>query len=493
VNALDACVTLWLALVMPAAQSADALRQAAAQAMSDRRYDDAVAAYRDLVKAAPDDPETLVGLGGALLKARRPDQAIEPLERAVSLNAALLAAHALLGSSYLAVGQPAMAVAPLERVVAARPTDVEHRRMLAEAYSTSGRRLDALKERRRVTTAAPKQASGWYELGQEYNALAEGAMSTFAGQPDDSPWRALILADSLSTRGPLPDAFVLFRETLERLPDMVSIHDSIARIYERTGHPDWAVRERERSRASPVDCARRRALCEFRAGRFQAAFDAALTGSDEESQYWQIRSASELALSAFAKLDALPDGIERRAIRATRARAEERFTDAVAELQAALKFAPGVPSLVFELASAQFAARDYEQALATVSPLLEQHPADVRLLIMAGNSLLELRRPAEAIPLLRSVADQRPEDASARVALGRAYLQNGDYGQSVPLLEAQLSADQDGSLHVQLARAYAALGRRDESAKLLLKSQELRTAADERRKAAEQRTITPPK
>ena len=73
---------------------------------------------------------------------------------------------------------------------------------------------------------------------------------------------------------------------------------------------------------------------------------------DIESQYWRVRAASELALTAFAQLDALPDGLERRAIRATRARAEERFTDAVEELKAALKFAPGLPTLVFDLASA---------------------------------------------------------------------------------------------------------------------------------------------
>ena len=47
---------------------------------------------------------------------------------------------------------------------------------------------------------------------------------------------------------------------------------------------------------------------------------------------------------------------------------------------------------VFELVSAYYAARDYEQALATVSPLLQARADEGRLLSLAGHSLLQLRR-----------------------------------------------------------------------------------------------------
>jgi tetratricopeptide (TPR) repeat protein len=498
-NALESGLMPVLALVVavtPVAQSANATaarRTAAQQALNERRFDDAAGIYRELLDASPNDPATLMALGAALVQGRHPDQAVAPLEHAVQLSPDLLAAHALLGSSYLALGQYAKAAGSLERVVAARPTDVEHRRMLAEAYGRSDRRLDAVKQLREVTTLAPKQPSGWYELGQAYNALAAEAMTTFAGQPEDSAWRELLVADAIVAHGPLTDAFFLYRHVLERLPSMVSIHYAIARIYERSGHADWAVRERRQGQPAPTQCATRRALCEFLAGRHRRALDAALAQPDIESQYWRVRAASELALTAFAQLDALPDGLERRAIRATRARAEERFTDAVEELKAALKFAPGLPTLVFDLASAYYDARDYEQALATVTPLLETSQNDPRLLALAGNSLLQLRRAAEAIPLLQRAAERNPSDTSIRSALGRAHLQNGDFAAAAPLLEAQLSSDQDGSVHVQLARAYSGLGRREESATLLLRSQELQRAAEERRKTADQRAITPPK
>jgi predicted Zn-dependent protease len=479
----------------PGAQSPDVptLSRKAAQAMSEHRFDDAVGVYRDLLKVLPDDSAVLMGLGMALVKGGHPAEAVAPLERAVALNGELLSARALLGSSYLALGQPTRAVASLERVVTARPADVESRRMLAEAYGRSGRRIDALKELHKVTALAPKLPSGWYELGQAYNAVAEEAMATFGDQPEDSPWRQLLIADALVARGPVTDAFFLYRQTLERLPSMVSIHDSVALIYEQTGHLDWAAREREEAGIAQADCGKRRAICEFRAGRHRSALDAALLGSDAESRYWRVRASSALALDAFKQLDSLPDGLERRAIRATRAKAEERYTDAVAELKAALTLAPGVPALVFELASAYYAARDYEQALATVSPLLEGRPDDPRLLTLAGDALLELRRPAEAIPLLQRAVERNPADPAVRSALGRAYFQNGDFAAAAPLIEAQLASDQDGSLHVQLARAYRSLGKRDEAVALLARSEEIQRAAEDRRRTAAQRMITPPK
>ena len=63
----------------------------------------------------------------------------------------------------------------------------------------------------------------------------------------------------------------------------------------------------------------------------------------------------------------LPDSRERREVRATRARAERRFADAIVELKAALKFAPGDSALLDDLGTSYYAARDYEQAVATLS------------------------------------------------------------------------------------------------------------------------------
>lgn len=479
--------------VSASAQSAAAARQGraaeAAKAMSAGRFDAAARIYRELLQSTPDEPGLLMNLGIALAMDGREADAIQPLQRAIDGDPTLMPAHLFLGSSYLALGQPARAIPPLERATAARPRDVEHRRMLAQAYVAAGRAADAVTHLRRVTEIAPTSPEGWYALGHAYNAAAQEAMSTFETEPDDSPWRQLLVADALLADGRMTDAFVNYRAALEALPWMASIHDSIARIYKQTGHADWAAQEQRRGAA--VDCARHQAMCEFRAGRYRAAL-AAAKGSDVESRYWRVRASAELALAAFDRLERLPDSRERREMRAALARSARRYQDAIDETKAALKFAPDDPSLLDDLGTAYFLARDYEQAVATLLPLVQALP-DPRLLTITGEALLSLQRPAEAVQVLERAVALEPADPTPRLALGRALLQNGSHREAIPLIEPHLGDDQDGSLHVQLARAYTTLGEPEKAGPLLARAQALQRAAEERNAATARRTISPPR
>jgi predicted Zn-dependent protease len=478
-----------------AAQTADlaARSRQAAQAMQAGKFDDAARIYRDLLQAVPDEPGLLMNLGMALAMGGREGDAIAPLQKAVALDPRLIPAHMFLGSSHLARGEPARAIAPLERVVAARPSDVESRRMLAQAYSATGRTADAIAQLHSITSLAPASAAAWHALGHAYNALTQEAMSTFEGRPEDEPWRELLVADALLADGRLTDAFAVYRSTLERLPSMLSIHDSVARIYEQSGHADWSKVEKRRGALTPAACAARKPLCLFRAGQYRAALAEALDGLDPESRYWRARAATELALDAFKRLDALPDSRERREVRATLARSQRRYLDAIAELRHALKFAPGDPGLLDDLATSYYLARDYERALATLAPLLEANQDDVRLLTVYGDSLLQLQRVGEALPVLRRAIERDPSYAMARITLGRAYAQQGDHAAAIPLIEAQLAQDHDGSLHVLLARSYVSVGQKEKAAALMQRSQEIQRASQERSAAVGQRTITPPK
>ena len=112
---------------------------------------------------------------------------------------------------------------------------------------------------------------------------------------------------------------------------------------------------------------------------------------------------------------------------------------------------------------------------------------------LAGYSLLQLRRLDEALPLLQRAAAIDPADPGPQLALGRANLQRGDYSAAIPLIEPHLGTDQDGSLHVQLARAYGGVGQREKAAALLAKSQELQRLSEEQAAAAARRTITAPR
>ena len=472
---------------------ASSAANAAARAMSEHRYDEAAGIYSGLLKAHPDEPGLLANFGIALALGGHEADAVAPLERALVLNPKLTNARMFLGSSYLAIGDTKKAVAALKQVRSEQPSSTENRRMLAEAYAGDGRPGDALAELRGITELAPRNPEGWFALGHAYNGVAQDAMATFNDNPDDLPWRQLLLADALAEDGRLTDAFALYRTTLERLPSMVSIHDSIARIYEQTSHADWASRERSHGVIALSACATRKPLCEFRGGRYQTALSSALARTDPESRYWRARAAAELARAAFKRLDTLPDSRERRLVRATLARGQRRYNEAIAELESGLKIAPRDPELLADLGTTYYFAHDFDRTVSTLLPLLTTRPDDPQLLSMCGDALLQLQRVDEAIPILERATTLDSSNSTARLSLAQAYMRKEYFTAAATLLEVELADDRDGSVHVQLARAYASLGQREKADTLRARSEELQRAAQERNAAAGQRTITPPK
>ena len=344
----------------------------------------------------------------------------------------------------------------------------------------------------RVTDPAPQVAERLVRAGAGLQRVSQEAIRSFDNRAEDAVWRQLLIADGLLATGHLTDAFAIYRSVEAQLPSMVTIDESVANIYERSAHQEWAARERNEGVLPADACAKRKALCEFRAGRYKSALEAAVTETDAESRYWRARAAHELARASYAHLDTLPDSPEPPASRATIARAEDRHQDAVTELTAAVKLAPGNPTLTFELATACYAARNYEQALAR-QPAAGRASRSSRVrearrvfTLAAATGRRRVAAPAEG-------RGDRPFRPRPQLALGRAHVQRGDSSAAVPLIEPHLGTDSHGSLHVQLARAYTGVGQREKAAALLTKSQEIQRASEERSAEAARRKIQAPR
>jgi cellulose synthase operon protein C len=476
-----------------AANELAAASQRATAAMNDGRYAEAIGIYTEMLKARPRDPGLMMNLGIALAMAGREAEALDPLARAAAARPSLIPAHLFLGSSYLALGQPEKAVAPLERASAARPTDIETLGLLAQARLATGDSPRAAAAFRRLTELAPTLPAGWYGLTQAYNAIAQQAVESFDADDSDSPWRHLLVADALADGQRLGAALAEYRAALRALPSQRSALEAMAAIYQRSGHPDWEKATRARAAAAPLDCVAHRAECDVRAGRHRTVIAATTGRTDAESRYWRARAAGALTEVAAAALDKLPDSRERREMRAELARAEHRHRDSVVEIEAALKFAPGDPRLLEELATSHYLARDYEKAAAVVARLLEKDPDSPSLLALSGEALLELQRLDAAIPALERASTLEPGDAAARVALGRAYVMAGRFAPAIPLLEPALAEDEDGLLHFQLARAYQGTGQVEKAAPLLERYKTLQEAAAKRTEGEKKEApITPP-
>jgi len=107
--------------------------------------------------------------------------------------------------------------------------------------------------------------------------------------------------------------------------------------------------------------------------------------------------------------------------------------------------------------------------------------------------LLQLQKPEEAIPLLTKAVKRRPDYPEAQVALARALVRIGRWQEAIPHLEATRARDEDGGLHLLLARAYAATGQNERSGEMMQRAEELRTAAAANRQIAnESSEITAP-
>jgi predicted Zn-dependent protease len=172
-----------------------------------------------------------------------------------------------------------------------------------------------------------------------------------------------------------------------------------------------------------------------------------------------------VAKEAWDRLMALPPSLESHLHSAELHTVEHRWREAAVEWREALRLAPDKPAMRVGLAEALFRSRDYEEAMTTVKPLLGSDSAEAQFLY--GASLLNLQRPADAVTYLREAIARNAQLKPVRAALGQALLQTGKTAEAIPLLQGALSADEDGSIHFQLFRAYQ-LTHRDADARRAL-------------------------
>lgn len=462
------------------------------EAMEAGRYDEAIAIYLELVKALPKNAGLRLNLGMAYAMKGEPTQAIPHLERAVALQPSLVPAWLFIGSSYLEVDQPAKAIPALEKVLAAEPRNMDARQMLGEALLSAERYASAARHLQRLTADRPKDAAAWYGLGRAYEGQARGAFERLRATASESAYTRSLVADALVAEEKYPRAYALYREALKDLPGFAPAHTAIAEIYDRTGHPDWAARERVKIADSCAEAAARaRIECLFAKERFSEAVAAARKMTGPAALYWQARAFNELATHAFATLESLPPSLQVHVLRAEILSGQGRHRNAVAELAEARKLDPDNHRVRRELAIALYIARDDGAARSALEQAILEAPDDVDLLVAYGELLLRSQQADQAVRPLTRASERRPERLDARAALGRALLQLGQARDAVSHLEAALPSDDDGSLHFQLARAYQDAGQPERAKPLLEKSQALREAAEGGKPEAPP-SITPP-
>ncbi len=468
--------------------------QEAQEALNAGRFETAARLYQDLLKHLPGIPGLRMNLGLALYLGGKPAQAEPHLQQAVAEDPALVPGWLFLGASRLEIGKPAAAVAPLQEYLRRRPDEPRALELLGDAYLRSEQPFQALDTFTRLVGIQPESPRGWYGVGKSCEDLAARAFELVEKlAPESGYWFSLIAASRLAQKQ-YSSAFYFYRKAAEAQPGLRGIHAALAHIYRESGHPDWAPQEEARESAlGEPDCTREPQVCRFLSGRYREILEATRDDRNPEALYWQAQACNQLALAAFSRLSQLPPSFELHEIRATIHRNQNRHWEAVKEWRAALELDPGNRAAKEELAVSLYLNRDYPAARSLAEELLKTDPDSGRLHFLAGDSLLYQQQVEAAIPYLEKAVKLAPDLLGAHSALGRAYMTLGEAAKAIPHLRRALAADEDGSLHYQLARAYQRTGQLDDARETMAQYQKIKQQleAEERRLDAEV-VITPP-
>jgi tetratricopeptide (TPR) repeat protein len=491
---------LGLALLLAAgagAQSADLARKSeqARDLMAAGNFQAAIPIYEELVKALPQETGLRLNLALAQHMAGHEAESIPNFEAVLKLQPNAKPALLSLAAAELALGHPRQAAAPLEKLLATDPDDRDARGMLAGACMDMGRFEAAAQHYRKLTAAAPDDPRFWYGLGMSYQAIAAAALERLQQADPQSPYLAALIAGTRMQRRQYRSAFFFYHEALKQLPGLHGIHNAMADVYRKTGHPDWAAAEEARERAlPPVDCKQHSSECQFLAGKdLEAIQPAAGAKASPEVLYWQAKAAGELAFQAFFRLGQLPPSVELHQFRADVARNQNQPLEAVKEWREASELAPHDPHIAEQLAVSLFLAGDYRAALDQATATLHSAPT-AELNFIAGDSLVRLEEPEKALPYLRAALAADPKLLAADASLGLALSRLGKEAEAIPHLEKVLELDDDGSLHYQLARAYQAAGNAEKARIAMAAYQELQKKNQAlKEEVAREAQIAPPR
>jgi len=446
------------------------------------KTEEAIVLYEELVKADPRDASLRMNLSIAQFKAGRYRGAIAHAEEALRLRPAMITANLFLGASYLELGDAANAAGPLERFVQAQPKDRNARLMLARATLALERYDDAVTHYQAAADLMPQNAAAWYGLGQAFEALSARAFSDLERSAPDSGYFHALFGDALLAGRRYGAAAEHYRQALAQQPSLPGVHEGLAAVYRETGRADLAAAEDDaEKKLVPPDCASQQLACDFVAGRYRELIAAARPAASPQALYWTSKACRQLAKASYERLERLPASPERHILAAKRFEKRSLYPDAVREWREANRLSPADPAIQTGLAVALFHARDHAGALPLLERLIERQPSSAELRFLYGACLANMEQPEKAVPYLEEALKHKPDFLPARAALGQAYLRLGKAAESIPHLKAALPADEDGSRHFQLVRAYQLAGQPDLARQALAAYQTFRKSLEARK------------
>ncbi len=469
------------------------LAESARLAMAEQRFPDAAQAYRELAIAFPSEPALQANLGMALHMSGQDREAIDPLRAAAKAIELSFPAHFFLGASLVRLGEHQEAIEPLRRATSLDPEHPFAKALLGDALEQAGRFEEAGEQWKQLLRLDAENPYAHAGLVRTHEQLSANAVEQLTGRNPESPYLLRLLGHARLMAQQYPSALFLFREALKRDPGVRLVHEAIAKIYERTGHSEWAQIENRIAASLPApDCrSSRSAECAFVAGQFEKVPSVSAASSPEQI-FWAARAHAAMAADAYAALSGLPETVDRLNLVADILASQQQYSKAADACRSALEIRPGDPALERQLAELLYFARRIDEARPMLQRFQREDPQDPRWPAMLGSLLAGEQQYESAVPMLEAALALPGHPPSVHVDLGRVYLALGDPKEALEHLQAASGTDLDGSIHYQLSQAYQRLGMRDRAREALAQYRELQSGRREQIEASASLEITPP-
>jgi tetratricopeptide (TPR) repeat protein len=143
--------------------------------LAEKKHDQAIDTYRELLKLEPMHPSAQYNLGVALANTRRYPEALEAFQIAVKLAPSQPAFHASLGGVYMSLRRWDESLAALNEAIRLDPNRGETYNVLGFLYDNTRRFEEALAANKKACELAPANPANFHNLGLTYMKLGRPA------------------------------------------------------------------------------------------------------------------------------------------------------------------------------------------------------------------------------------------------------------------------------------------------------------------------------
>ena len=206
--------------------------------LEERRYDEAIAQYNEVLKADENRQDALIGLGLAYREKGDSDQALSAFNKLVEVTEGsefagvdrrLEAVHYYLGEIYLERNEPAKAVEELQAALKIEPTDADALYLLGNALQAQGEHDGAIAVYAVATSLVPDFREAYEGMAAAAEKQGDALVATYA--------RAMIRLFSGDPRTAVRD----LENVTGQSPENAAAYFGLGYGYEQLGDRDKAV------------------------------------------------------------------------------------------------------------------------------------------------------------------------------------------------------------------------------------------------------------